>query len=79
MSKPSDGASIAGTRRGIKSANFADLVFDLKRLRSAPRAASRPIAVGCASNQAALPQAVSARRRTAPPRVVWDLLCSHAW
>jgi hypothetical protein len=57
------GASISGIRRRIKSANFADLVSGLKRLRSAPSAASRPIAIGCASDQAALPQAVSARRR----------------
>ena len=38
------GASISGAHRRIKSANFADLVSDLKRLRLAPRAASRPIA-----------------------------------
>jgi hypothetical protein len=69
------GASISGTRRRIKSANFADLVSGLKRLRSAPRAASRPIAIGCASNQAAFPKAVSVRRVLLPlPRVVWDLL-----
>jgi hypothetical protein len=40
------GASISGARRRIKSANFADLVSDLKR-GQATRAASRPIAAEC--------------------------------
>jgi hypothetical protein len=32
-----NGASISGPDRRIKSANFADLVSGLKRLRSAPK------------------------------------------
>jgi hypothetical protein len=46
-----NGPSISGAHRRIKSANFADLVSGLKRLRSAPRAACRPIAARCASNR----------------------------
>jgi hypothetical protein len=47
------GASISGAHRRIKSANFADLVSGLKRLRSAPRAASRPIAADVQAKAAA--------------------------
>ena len=51
------GASISGAHRRIKSANFADLVSGLKRLRSAPRAASRPIAADVQAS--GLPQAAA--------------------
>lgn len=49
------GASISGAHRRIKSANFADLVSGLKRLRSAPRPASRHINVQASG----LPQAAA--------------------
>jgi predicted outer membrane lipoprotein len=51
------GASISGAHRRIKSANFADLVSGLKRLRSAPRAASRLIAADVQAS--GLPQAAA--------------------
>ena len=51
------GASISGAHRRIKSANFADLVSGLERLRSAPRAASRPIAADVQAS--GLPQAAA--------------------
>jgi hypothetical protein len=51
------GASISGAHRRIKSANFADLASGLKRLRSAPRAASRPIAADVQAS--GLPQAAA--------------------
>ena len=50
-------ASISGAHRQIKSANFADLASGLKRLRSAPRAASRPIAADVQAS--GLPQAAA--------------------
>jgi hypothetical protein len=62
------GASISGAHRRIKSANFADLVSDLKRLRSAPRAASRPIAAEC--KQAAY---LKRQREVRYPGRLWDL------
>ena len=80
------GASIAGTHQRIKSANFADLVSGLKRLRSAPRAAPALLRSGV---QAIRRLASSGQREAAvllPPsvsslnaadnlrRVVWDLL-----
>jgi hypothetical protein len=49
------GASISGAHRRVKSANFADLVSGLKRLRSAPRPASRHINVQASG----LPQAAA--------------------
>ena len=45
--------------RRIKSANFADLASGLKRLRSAPRAASRPIAADVQASGLPQPNALA--------------------
>jgi hypothetical protein len=73
------GASISGAHRRIKSANFADLVSGLKRLRSVPRAASRPIAADVQAS--GLPHPLLSGRRTSrtsqhfrKPSAVWSSL-----
>jgi hypothetical protein len=78
-----DMESIVGIRRLIKSANFADLVSGLKRLRSALRAMSRPIAARCINQAltsaarggvAAAMSLIGQKPLTICGHVVWDLL-----